>query len=230
MSSSSSLNSSNCNNDSNFYSSCESELLKSDGESGGDSFDSQCSEFESSIDENNHDDLDLLDDPFKIHETCNHDLEDFETFIDSKVIQEHNDSRIFSQTDSWLRNSTNSTSPLKAESLFDMSDFDLGPAGCGNAKNIESDDSDSLFSITKSVPVQSLMTNRTSGSGAGKHRQARSSAQASGTGGHSRSTLNSSKRKKVKSQQRHNSTNQLFGENEDEDDDDLLYDNGVGVS
>lgn len=179
------------------------------------------------MDENNHDDLDLLDDPFKIHETCNHDLEEFDTFIDSKAQKEQNDSGIFSQTDSWIKNSTNSASPLKVESLFDMSDFDLDPAGCGNANNIESDDSDSLFSITKSVPVQSLMTNRTSG-GAGKHRQSRSSAQASGAGGHNRSTLNRNKRKKAKGQQRHNPTNQLFGEDEDEDDDDLLYDNGVG--
>lgn len=176
------------------------------------------------MDENNHDDLDLLDDPFKIHETCNHDLEEFDTFIDSKAKKEQNDSGIFSQTDSWIKNSTNSASPLKVESLFDMSDFDLDPAGCGNANNIESDDSDSLFSITKSVPVQSLMTNRTSG----KHRQSRSSAQASGAGGHNRSTLNRNKRKKAKGQQRHNPTNQLFGEDEDEDDDDLLYDNGVG--
>jgi len=82
-----------------------------------------------------------------------------------RPIKEQNDSGVFSQQELTFGVRAVGSSPVKVESLFELSDFDVCMDGANNGgNNVESDDSDSLFSITKSVPVQSLMGSRASGS------------------------------------------------------------------
>ena len=186
------------------FGSLSSSDLKSELDNSENSCDENFSQFESSYDEHEPED----DDPFKIHETCNHDLEEFNDYSTSK--NEPNDSGY----------STNSYKPknesLKFENFFEM------PSLTSNSKEnnaFESDDSDSLFSITKSVSVQSLM-NRNS---IGNNRQGMNT-MSNTSGGERKRNLNRNagdksnrkrKVKKVKSKQ-----NCLFGNDEDEEDDD----------
>lgn len=186
------------------FGSLSSSDLKSDlDNSENNSFDENVSQFESSFDEEEQEDD---DDPFKIHETCNHDLEEFNDF--SSVKNEPNDSGY----------STNSYKPknesLKFENLFEMPSLTSDPK---DTNAFESDDSDSLFSITKSVSVQSLMNRNNVGNNrtgmnvsnvTGAERK-RNSNRVAGE------KSNRKRKKKIQSKQ-----NCLFGNDEDEEDDD----------
>jgi hypothetical protein len=142
------------------------------------------SDFESSFDEDNCDedgeDIDESDvegedeDPFKIHETCNHDLDasfDYEegnisTSCTNKKKQStfHDDSGMFSLDSPGQQQSM--IGSIKLDSLFDSI---LGEEPTGttfdNQNNMDSDDSDSLFSITKSVSVNTLQNFNSCGGG-----------------------------------------------------------------
>jgi len=153
--------------------SSSSENLKSDySENHSPNF----SDFESSLDEDNCDGEDDEDneeesdvdggaeeDPFKIHEKCNHDLETSFDFEESNINTcKNNKKKSTLDSDSGLFSldsprKEQKISSVKFDSLFDLILSD--EAGVNqNTNNIDSDDSDSLFSITKSVSVNTLQS------------------------------------------------------------------------
>ena len=112
------------------------------------------SDFSSNYEDEEPGQEDDFDDPFKIHETCNHDLEDYEDLMKKG----QNDSGCFSTNSSTSKFKSNCS--IRLDDLFSAPSLDLSSvttttASLANA--FDSDDSDSLFSITKSVSVQSLM-------------------------------------------------------------------------
>ncbi len=142
------------------------------------------SDFDSSFDEDNCDDdgedIDESDvegedeDPFKIHETCNHDLDasfDYEEgninpscTNNKKQSTFHDDSGMFSLDSPGQQQSM--IGSIKLDSLFDsiLGDEQAG-TNYDNQNNMDSDDSDSLFSITKSVSVNTLQNFNSCGGG-----------------------------------------------------------------